>query len=630
MNRPMDRRMQQQLKEEAATKAVVARDRRQPPPVDVTLREAVRCFLRGDVAMAARRLEALAARDEGALRPWLGLAHCQRLLGHHAAALAALERVDRLAPGLAEASWCRALVATAEGRELAALPLLESAFHTPVELEQGEFYLGLQFRSDRHFRGDVARRIAAIHRTRGDLATAQTWLEAALEECPDDKAIRRDNARLAFAQGRHGDAVSHLEVLLAAAANLAEAVEVRNQLAVAQYEAGNRDDAVEHLMWILRHAPGNPPAVHNLNQIYERESAYDREGAAEMVYLPERGGAGGLPIFGLDGTPAGASASELVVVGRSPAMMRVMRHARLAAASDSPVLLWGEPGTGKELVARLIATNSARRTEPFEVVHCTGLSDHDLEAEVFGYEKGAFAGARARTAGAIERAGRGTLFIDDLAALSPLMQGKLLRALGEGRFLPIGSRAAIAVLARVIAACVTDPRELVRTGRLREDLFFRLNVIPIAMPPLRDRREDIPLLAEHFLRRHGRHPDARTTRLQEEDMRLLVEYEWPGNVRELENLVERAIVLGSQSALYSEEMARLRRARPGRRTAPEVDETPREEPELSLAEVERRHILDVLRRCDNNQTRAARILGINPTTLWRKLKAYRDDDPDAV
>jgi transcriptional regulator with PAS, ATPase and Fis domain len=210
------------------------------------------------------------------------------------------------------------------------------------------------------------------------------------------------------------------------------------------------------------------------------------------------------------------------------------------------------------------------------------------------------------------------------------MQGKLLRALGEGRFLPIGSRAAIAVLARVIAACVTDPRELVRTGRLREDLFFRLNVIPIAMPPLRDRREDIPLLAEHFLRRHGRHPDARTTRLQEEDMRLLVEYEWPGNVRELENLVERAIVLGSQSALYSEEMARLRRARPGRRTAPEVDETPREEPELSLAEVERRHILDVLRRCDNNQTRAARILGINPTTLWRKLKAYRDDDPDAV
>jgi two-component system, NtrC family, response regulator AtoC len=305
------------------------------------------------------------------------------------------------------------------------------------------------------------------------------------------------------------------------------------------------------------------------------------------------------------------------VVGRSEAMLEVYKTAARVAASTATVLILGESGTGKELVARAIHAASARASGPFVPVDCGAIAEGVLESELFGHARGAFTGAQAARRGLFEEASGGTLFLDEIGDVGPGLQARLLRALQEGEIRPVGANEAVAVDVRVVAATNKDLTHAVKEGRFREDLYYRLNVVPIRIPPLRDRREDVPLLAEHFVAKHGR-PEAAITPAARD---LLVAHGWPGNVRELENVVARALALNPSGMIVPEDLPdAIRRAGAPAVPLPGTADRP------TLAEVEQRYAAQVLAEQGGNKTRAAEVLGIDRKTLYRIL-GEKDEAP---
>ncbi len=310
------------------------------------------------------------------------------------------------------------------------------------------------------------------------------------------------------------------------------------------------------------------------------------------------------------------------IVGRSAAMQRVLDRIRTVADRDARVLITGESGTGKERVARALHDISRRRDGPFVALACAAIPSQLLEDEIFGHERGAFTDAKERKAGRFERAHGGSLFLDDIDDMPLETQVKLLRVLQEGEVEPLGGTKTIAVDVRVIAATKVDLAEAVEDGEFREDLYYRLNVVSIDIPPLRDRAEDIPLLAEHFLRRAS---GARQYTISPEVMAELRAYRWPGNVRELENAVERAVALaGSNSELAREALLEgaLKRKRRGSEDAEGAALVALKE---IVRESEASHIRRVLKAVDGHRANAAKVLGISRKNLWEKMKDYSID-----
>jgi DNA-binding NtrC family response regulator len=303
------------------------------------------------------------------------------------------------------------------------------------------------------------------------------------------------------------------------------------------------------------------------------------------------------------------------VVGRSEAMLQVYKTAARVAATDATVLIQGESGTGKELVARAIHAASPRAARPFVAVDCGAIAEGVLESELFGHARGAFTGAQAMRRGLFEEANQGTLFLDEIGDVGQNLQARLLRALQEGTIRRVGTNETIAVDVRVVAASNRDLAQAVKEGRFREDLFYRLNVVTIVIPPLRERREDIPLLAEHFAAKHGR---AEGAAISVPARDLLVAYDWPGNVRELENVVARALALNPSGVVTPEDLVdHVRSARPAAAALAALAGVTQERP--TLAELEKRYAAQVLQETGGNKTRAAEILGIDRKTLYRLL-----------
>jgi len=300
-------------------------------------------------------------------------------------------------------------------------------------------------------------------------------------------------------------------------------------------------------------------------------------------------------------------------------MQAVLQLVARVAKSDSPVLVSGESGTGKELIARALHRLSERGAGALVDINCEAIADGLIETELFGYEKGAFAGADARKVGLFELAGGGTLFMDEIGGLEPKLQGKLLRALEQGSFFRVGGTQKVEVNARIVAATNKDLAAAVADGRFRSDLFYRVNTISIVLPPLRERAVDIPLLATHFLAQFG---GAHPPRLSDEAMHALEGYRWPGNVRELRNVMERAVLLANGGVIQARDLP-LHDV-PGRSGASQQAE------DVSLAELERRHIESVLSRTNWHQGRAASVLGISSKTLYRKIREYGFHRPRAA
>jgi transcriptional regulator with PAS, ATPase and Fis domain len=310
-----------------------------------------------------------------------------------------------------------------------------------------------------------------------------------------------------------------------------------------------------------------------------------------------------------------------LVKGSHPVMEKIMNVCQRVANTDSTVLVMGESGTGKELIARFIHSNSRRAANPFIAVNCGAIPPDLLESEMFGHEKGAFTGAVGTRMGLFQLANGGTIFLDEIAEMGASLQVKLLRVLQEREIRPVGADRTIKVDVRVIAATNRELASEVEKGRFREDLFYRLQVIPIVVPPLRERRSDIPLLVQHFLDRHNQQRPEAQTRVSDEAMVHLWEYDWPGNVRELENLIERMVVLNDDGVIRVESLPPNIRSFISDKKIPRPTLT-EEGIDLNQAveEFEYRLIDEALRRTKGNKQAAARLLGLKRTTLVAKLR----------
>jgi transcriptional regulator with PAS, ATPase and Fis domain len=312
------------------------------------------------------------------------------------------------------------------------------------------------------------------------------------------------------------------------------------------------------------------------------------------------------------------------VIGASRPMQQVFAQVHLVAPTKSTIVLRGESGTGKELVARTLHELSPRAAGPFVAINCAAIPDSLLESEIFGHERGAFTGAEARRQGCFELANHGTLFLDEVAEMAPATQVKLLRVLEERAFRRLGGQEEIQVDVRVVAATNRDPEAALRDKRLREDLFYRLNVFTLELAPLRQRIEDVPLLAEQFVGELSKANRKTVTGLGPSALDALRAHDWPGNVRELRNVIERAVILARRPVIALDELpANLRQA-----PAASMDSTRRESRGrlpvgTTVDEAERDLILRTLEATDQNKTRAAQLLGISLKTLHNKLKKYR-------
>ena len=303
------------------------------------------------------------------------------------------------------------------------------------------------------------------------------------------------------------------------------------------------------------------------------------------------------------------------LIAHSPAMHSVLDLVERVAPTGATLLIRGESGTGKEVIAKAVHHASPRAARPFVAVNCGAVPEPLLESELFGFTRGAFTGAVASKLGLFEEAHGGTLFLDEIAEMPAALQVKLLRALQSGEIRRLGSTQATTIDVRVIAATNRDLATMIAGGSFREDLFYRLNVIEVILPPLRDRREDIPALAEHFIARAAGKL-GRDVRLSAEAVERLLRYPWPGNVRELENAIERAAILARGETVTPEDLP------PHVAAGLNLGPSPALPRQTTLAEMERGHILTTLERFGRNHSAAAEALGIGRTTLWRKLKEY--------
>ncbi len=310
------------------------------------------------------------------------------------------------------------------------------------------------------------------------------------------------------------------------------------------------------------------------------------------------------------------------IVARSRAIHEIFEILPQIAESDSSVLVEGASGTGKELFARAIHDLSGRREKPFVAINCAAFPDTLLESELFGYKAGAFTDARADKPGRFALADGGTLFLDEIGDITPAMQVRLLRVLQERTFEPLGSVQPIETDVRIIAATNKELSALVQQGIFREDLYYRIHVIRVTLPPLRDRREDIPLLIEHFIARFNRLQGKDIAGVADDVLATLMEYDFPGNVRELANIIEHAFVLCRSGLIGREHLPPHLRATPSAEIVPDMAG-------MTLSAMERLLIGDALRRHHGNRTAAAKQLGINPSTLFRKVKALEIELPDS-
>jgi DNA-binding NtrC family response regulator len=311
------------------------------------------------------------------------------------------------------------------------------------------------------------------------------------------------------------------------------------------------------------------------------------------------------------------------IIGKSDAIEQVFRVMEKVARTDSSVLITGESGTGKELVARAIHFSSERANGRFLPINCGALPENLLESELFGYKRGAFTGATQDKLGLLKAADKGTVFFDEIGELPLQLQVKLLRALQERECYPLGSNDPVGFDVRVLCATNRDLEKEVKAGRFREELLYRINVINITMPPLRERKDDIALLANHFLRKYEKSLGRAGMRFSKGAMRLLMSHAWPGNVRELENAVERGAILAETDVIHSHDLPdKLRNASPA--------SAPFDSSEVTLEEMEREHIRRMLAKAEGDKVKAARLLGIHLSTLYRKVQRYRlDSDGEA-
>jgi DNA-binding NtrC family response regulator len=568
-------------------------------------------------ALKKRPKSGLVLRDAG---------HAAYHLQDHEKALDRYRAALEVLPKLLDVHFNMGLLHMGRGHVNDALPKFEQAIELLHPIVPGRYYLGL-FHTEETLRLQCRLNLGSLLRQRGELEKAVGQFRQVLEGQPRNVPALGNMGDCFLAMERYRDAVRTYQRVLKLLPGGPERMNIHNDLGVAYFKMGDLDRAVAQFKAVLKEDPGQENALHNLGQIYLDEGVSDRTRRDFEEFVRSARDPAPL-LFALaksmvtvaTARKAPPVGGETLLVGESPSMRVVNELIKRAAASDATVIILGENGTGKELVARSIHQLSPRYDRPFVPIACSVLSESLLESELFGHEKGSFTGAVGRKIGKFEAAHPGTVFLDEIGEIPLSTQVKLLRFLQEREFERVGGNETVQVDVRVVAATNRDLKAAVREGRFREDLFYRLNVIAIEMPPLRDRPGDLELLAGHFLRAmREKRPQTRFTGISPEALAALRRYRWPGNVRELENAIERAVTLYDEPMLLPEHLPDevLERKSwgedPGQAAVA---------PGYALKSAEREVILRVLRESRFNKKRAAQRLGISRPTLYQKMQKY--------
>jgi DNA-binding NtrC family response regulator/tetratricopeptide (TPR) repeat protein len=599
-------------------------------------KQAQHLFMLGDYEKATQLFEKMLKDYPDINEPHLfcDLGHCYLHSGKHTQAYQAYQQAEKLNYKSVDLYFNLGLIHLYRGEINLAIDKFRASLELKNEYKPNKYYLGLFYPQQSLFTADIYFYLG-LARSRGAvLKEAVVDLQESIRLNPYLVASYQALGDCYLGMNDFEKAIGAYLRVIELTPSVLDTLSTRNNLGIAFYKSSQIQKAIEQFNEIIRREPGNANAIYNLGLIYAKHgfanAAKDHElpttkEFSEFISFME--GAS----FTFDMVKPGISpssalvdttASGLRIIGSSSKMKEVVRKARLAAAIDSTVLITGENGTGKTLIAKTIHQNSPRKNQPFIVVNCNAIPETLLESELFGHEKGAFTGATARRIGRFEAANHGTIFLEEIGDMSPVLQLKLLRVLQDREFERVGGNQTIKVDVRIIAATNQDLHLAIMEKRFREDLFYRINVIPVHLPSLRERPEDIPYLVAHFLRKYDK---AGAITLSAETMEVLQSRDWPGNVRELENMIERIVVMATTNVI---EPADLHALDAGESISDLMTESQTISRILPLEEVEKKYILHALNINGWNISKTATQLGLTRTTLYEKIKKYNLTKPD--
>jgi transcriptional regulator with PAS, ATPase and Fis domain len=591
--------------------------------VEKATEEGMAAFEEGEYGKALQLFKSVALKRPFSAFALRDVGHAAFHLQDFNTALEYYEKALKIHPNLLDVHFNIGLIHMKRGHVNDAMFALMETLHLIHPLTPGSYYLGL-FHSAETLLVQCRMNLGTLFKERGELEKAMEQYQSVIDLNPRNIPALGSLGDCLMALERFDEAIKIHRKALKVLPEGEERLNIQNDLGVAYFKKGELEKAIAEFKAVLKMNPDHVNAIYNLGQVYYHEGLTGRMKQDYEEFVKSSKNAASI-LFALSKSMVSVAAAqksrpveETALIGDSQAMQRIQDLIKRAAASDATVLILGENGTGKELVARSIHQQSGRHDRPFVAIACSALSESLLESELFGHEKGSFTGAIGQKMGKFEAADQGSVFLDEIGEIPLSTQVKLLRVLQEREFERVGGTQAVKVDIRVIAATNRDLKKAIQEGVFREDLFYRLNVIVVEMPPLREREGDLPLLVKYFLDRLKAKRPTRFEGISEEALGIMRSYRWPGNVRELENVMERIVTLNDDILI---EPAHLPVEWTGQKNS--VLKTLETLPLTSVLESgEKDLILRVLKESHFNKKQAANRLGISRPTLYQKIRKY--------
>jgi len=592
-------------------------------PLEKATEEGMGAFEEGEYEKALQLFKSVAKKQPLSAFALRDVGHAAFHLQDHATALDYYKQALKVHPNLLDVHFNVGVIHMKRGHVNDAMFSFMETLHLIHPLTPGSYYLGL-FHSAETLSFQCRMNLGTLYKERGELEKALEQYQSVIESNPRNILALGSLGDCLMALERFDEAIKTYRKALKVLPEGEERSNIQNDLGICYFKKGELEKAIAEFKDVLKANPDHVNAIYNLGQVYYHEGLTGRMKEDYEEFVKSSKNAASI-LFALSKSMVSVAAAqksrpvdETILIGDSPPMRKILDLIKRAAASDATVLVLGENGTGKELVARSIHQQSGRHDGPFIALACSALSESLLESELFGHEKGSFTGAIGQKIGKFEAADKGSVFLDEIGEISLSTQVKLLRVLQEREFERVGGTQSVKVDIRVIAATNRDLKKAIQGGKFREDLFYRLNVIVVEMPPLREREGDIPLLVKYFLDRLKAKRPTRFEGITEGALVLMRSYAWPGNVRELENVIERVVTLNDDVLIKPEHLPEeWSGSKKG--TEPAWAALP---PNGVLETGEKDLIFRVLKEAHFNKKKAAIRLGISRPTLYQKIKKY--------
>lgn len=592
-------------------------------PVDKSTEEGIEEFEQGEYGKALQIFKTVARKQPFSVFALRDVGHAAFHLQDHATAMEYYEKALKIHPNLLDVHFNIGLIHMKRGHVNDAMFAFLETLNLVHPLTPGTYYLGL-FHTKETLTLQCRLNLGMLFKERGELEKALEQYQLVTENNPKNVLALGSLGDCLMALERYDEAVRVYKKALKIIPDGEQKLNIQNDLGVCYFKKGELEKAIVEFKAVLKQNSDHVNAIYNLGQVYYHEGLTGRMKEDYEEFVKSNKNAASI-LFSLSKSMVSVAAAqknrpveETSLIGNSTAMRRIQDLIKRAAASDATVLVLGGNGTGKELVARAIHLQSGRHDGPFIPIACSALSESLLESELFGHEKGSFTGAIGQKIGKFEAAHQGTVFLDEIGEISLSTQVKLLRVLQEREFERVGGTERVKVDIRVIAATNRDLKQAIREGKFREDLFYRLNVIAIDMPPLKEREGDMILLVRYFLEKMKAKRPTRFEGVTEAALQLMKQYRWPGNVRELENVIERVVTLNDDVMIKPEHLPEEVTG-----TRQTHSHSPVALPPGGVLEsVEKDMIVRVLTEAHFNKKQAAVRLGISRPTLYQKIRKY--------